>query len=265
MTQENAYGLAGQVCVVTGGASGIGRGIALAFAREGARVAVLDVDESGAAETVRLADEAGAEGVAIRCDTADPQSIDAARRAVEARFGAVGVLVNNAGILGRGGPLMDLPVADWDRLMNINLRGYFLCAQAFGGQMTRRGSGAIVNVVSITAETALPNSGNYGIAKAGAAMMTKLLAAELGPHGVRCNAVHPGIIQTALNQASFADPAIAAHRNRSVPMGRVGQPRDIAEAVLFLASPRAGYVNGAELLVDGAIRQGLLALASKPS
>lgn len=265
MTRENAYGLAGQVCIVTGGASGIGRGIALAFAREGARVAVLDLDEDGAAKTVRLAGEAGAECLAIRCDTADPQSIDAARASVQDHFGAAEVLVNNAGILGRGGPLLDLPVTEWDRLMDINLRGYFLCAQAFGRPMTRRGSGAIVNVVSITAETALPNSGNYGIAKAGAAMMTKLLAAELGPLGVRCNAVHPGIIQTALNKASFEDSAIAAHRNRSVPMGRVGQPQDIAEAVLFLASARAGYVNGAELLVDGAIRQGLLALASRPS
>jgi len=264
MTQENAFGLAGQVCVVTGGASGIGRGIVEALAREGARIAVLDVADRRANDCVRDAIAAGAEAIAVHCDTSDPESVASARSAVVDQFGPAEVLVNNAGIIGKGGPLMDLPVQDWDRLMSVNLRGYFLCTQVFGRDMITRGSGSIVNVVSITAETALPNAGNYGIAKAGAAMMTKLLGAELARHGVRCNAVHPGIIQTPLNQVSFDDPQIAAHRNASVPTGRVGQPGDIAQAVLFLASPRAAYVNGAELLVDGALRHGLLSLASRP-
>lgn len=264
MTHENNYGLTGLVCAVTGAASGIGRGIAEALSRQGARIAVLDVDDEGAAKTAEKVKAAGAECLGVHCDTSDPDSIADARKAIEKAFGEVDVLVNNAGIIGRGGPLMDLPLADWDRLMSVNLRGYFLCAREFGRPMVSRGIGSIVNVVSITAETALPNSGSYGIAKAGAAMMTKLLAAEMAPHGVRCNAVHPGIIQTALNQVSFDDPKIAAHRNASVPTGRVGTPADIAEAVLFLASPQAAYVNGAELLVDGAIRHGLLGLASKP-
>ena len=262
MAIRNAFGLAGRTCVVTGAASGIGRGVALAFAAEGARVAVLDRNEDGVQETAELVRNAGSEALAIGCDTSDPVSVEAARAASTAAFGDADVLVNNAGIVGKG-RLLDLSLDDWNRLLAVNLTGYFLCAQAFGRPMVARGSGALVHVVSITALSPMPNGGNYGVAKAGASMMSHLLAAELGPHGVRSNAVHPGLVQTGMTRASYDNPEVAARRAALVPQGRVAQPEDIAQAVLFLASPRAAYVNGADLLVDGGLQQSLMNVISR--
>lgn len=263
MTITNAMGLTGRVCTITGAGSGIGRGIALAFAREGARVAVLDRDEIGAEETLRQVIEIGAEGVAVATDTSDESSVEAARAKVTAILGDTDVLVNNAGIIGAGGSLMDLPLDQWNRLMSVNLTGYFICAQVFGREMVTRGTGAMVHVVSVTALEPLPNTGNYGVAKAGASMLSRLLAAELGPKGVRSNSVHPGLVQTAMTQVSYDNLEVAQGRARMVPQGRIGQPEDIAEAVLFLASPKAGYINGADLLVDGGLAQNLLGMVPR--
>lgn len=258
MTIRNAFGLEGATCVVTGAAGGIGRATALAFAAEGARVAVLDRNAAGAEETATLAREAGAEALALGVDTSDEAGVAAAQAAVAAAFGDAEVLVNNAGIIGPGGPVLDLPLAEWNRLLAVNLTGYFLCARAFGKPMAARGGGAMVHVVSVTALAPLPNSGNYGVAKAGAAMLSQLLAVELAPRGVRSNALHPGLVQTPMTQRSYDDPATAEARARLVPQGRVARPEDMAQAALFLASPRAAYVNGADLLVDGALRAGLM-------
>lgn len=258
-TRRGAFGLEGRCCVVTGAAAGIGRGIALALAAEGARVALLDRDSLGAEETGRLVRAAGAEALVVGCDTSDAESVAAAQAQVAAGFGDAEVLVNNAGIIGAGGTLLDLAVEDWSRLLSINLTGYFLCSQAFGRPMVARGSGALVHVVSISALAAIPHAGNYSVAKAGAAMMSQLFAAEMGRHGVRSNVVHPGLVQTPMTQRSYDDPEVARARAAAVPVGRVAQPEDIAQAVLFLASPLSGYVNGAELLVDGGTRANLMA------
>jgi glucose 1-dehydrogenase len=259
MQIRNAMGLADKVCAITGAGSGIGRGIALAFAREGARVASLDHDEAGAQETLTQVRATGAEGLAVTVDTSDPASVEAARAKVATTLGDAEVLVNNAGIIGAGGALIDLPLDEWDKLLSVNLTGYFICAQAFGRPMADKGTGAMVHVVSITALEPLPNAGNYGVAKAGAAMLSHLLAAELGPKGVRSNAVHPGLVQTPMTQVSYDNPEVARGRAALVAQGRVAQPEDIADAVLFLASPRAGYINGADLLVDGGLAQNLMA------
>lgn len=258
MAIRNAFGLEGKTCVITGAAGGIGRGIALAFAAEGARVAVLDRNAEGAAETADLARKAGAEALSLAIDTADEASVAAAQAAVSAKLGDAEVLVNNAGIMGAGGKVLDLSLADWNRLLSVNLTGYFLCARAWGRPMAAQGHGAMVHVVSITALAPMPNGGNYGIAKAGALMMSQLLAAELAPSGVRSNALHPGLVQTPMTQISYDNAEVAAARAKAVPQGRVARPEDMAQAALFLASPRAGYINGADLLVDGALRASLM-------
>jgi glucose 1-dehydrogenase len=258
-SRQNACDFENRVCVVTGAAGGIGRAVALAFAAEGARVAVLDRNLPGAEETAHLASKMRGKAIALMVDTSDETSVDSARKDIAATFGDADVLVNNAAVMGAGGEILNLSLDDWNRLIAVNLTGYFLCSRSFGKAMVARKQGALVHVVSITALAPMPFGGNYSIAKAGAAMMSNLLAVELAPHGVRSNCVHPGLVQTPMTQISYDDPEVSKARDAIVPQGRVAQPEDIAEAVLFLASPRAAYVNGAELLVDGGLRQSLMA------
>jgi glucose 1-dehydrogenase len=255
---QTASDFENKVCVVTGAAGGIGRAVALAFAAEGARVAILDHNLTGAEETAHLASKMKGAAVALMVDTSNEASVEAARKDIAVAFGDADVLVNNAAVMGAGGEILNLSLVDWNRLLAVNLTGYFLCSRSFGKAMIARKQGALVHVVSVTALAPMPFGGNYSIAKAGAAMMSNLLAAELAPHGVRSNCVHPGLVQTPMTQISYDDPEVAKARAAIVPQGRVAQPDDIAEAVLFLASPRASYINGAELLVDGGLRQGLM-------
>ena len=245
---------AGKVCVVTGAAGGIGRATALGFAREGGKVAILDMNSEGAAETLSLIENLGGEGIALTCDTTDPEAVEAARAAVAERFGDPDVLVNNAGI-GKFIPLIDTTLEEWNRVISVNVTGYFICAQAFGRAMLARGAGAIVNISSIGAAHPNAEFGSYSVSKAGASMLTKLLAAEWGPFGVRCNAVLPGMIHTPMTSVNYTSEAVLKARSAIVPMRRIGTAEDIAAAVIYLAGPEAAYVTGAELLVDGGLTQ----------
>lgn len=259
---SDAFGLRDQVCVVTGAGGGIGRAIALGFARAGARVALLDQDEAAAEETLRLLDEAGAEAIMAACDVSDEGSVRHAAEAVLAGLGRCDVLVNNAGLL-RPGPLATLPLAEWNLLLSVNLTGYFLCAQAFGAQMRGRG-GAMVHIASIAGAHATGFAGAYSVAKAGIVMLSRQLATEWGTDGIRSNVVSPGMILTPLSQAFYDDPEIVRRRSAVIPAGRIGRPEDVAEAVLFLAGPRAAYVTGDEITVDGGFARGLMGLIPRP-
>ena len=251
-------GLGGKVCVVTGGAGGLGRAIGAALAAQGAAVALLDLD-GAAAEAAAV----GFGGLGLACDITDEGAVAAAAASVAARLGPADVLVNNAGIL-RPGPLATLKLAEWNAMLAVNLTGYLLCAQAFGAAMCARRSGAIVNIASIAASFPQGQSGAYSPGKAAVAMLSRQLALEWGPLGVRSNCVSPGLVRTPMSEAFYVAQGVAAARANLVPARRYGMPNDIADAVLFLASPRASYVTGQDLVVDGGLAQITMGQVPRP-
>jgi len=255
--------LENRISVVTGGGSGIGRAIALGLARAGSPVAVLDIDREGRLATVEEIESLGQTAIAIACDTSDPGAVANAAARVSDELGACGILVNNAGIL-RAGPLGDLDYDAWNTVMSVNLNGYFLCARAFRPHMLDNGNGSIIQIASIAASNAQANSGAYSAAKAGVVALTKQLAVEWGPDGIRSNVISPGMIRTPLSESFYKTPGVEERRAAAVPSRRVGTPQDIADVALFLASDRAGYVNGAELLVDGGFDCMLMGLVPRP-
>lgn len=261
---DNWLGLDSAVCVVSGAAGGIGREIAAALVGQGARVVLLDRDAAGCAHLAEQLSPRAAEPVqAIACDIADPASVQQAAAQVESRFGGCDVLINNASVLQPGG-IAEISLEKWNQVLSVNLNGYLLCSQAFGRSMLARGCGRIVHIASIAAHSPQPWSGAYSAAKAGVSMLSRQIASEWGPRGVRSNAVCPGLIRTPLSAAFYADPQIERQRCAMTANGRIGEPGDIANAVLFLASPRADYVNGAELTVDGGLESMLMALIPRP-
>jgi NAD(P)-dependent dehydrogenase (short-subunit alcohol dehydrogenase family) len=255
----NGAGLAGQVCVVTGAGGGIGRATALALAREGGHLAIVDRAADTAEETRREVEALGRRAIVLACDTSDEASVRAAADRVAVEFGPCRVLVNNAGIL-RPGPLETLTAAEWNAVLAVNLTGYFLCAQAFGRPMREAGGGSMVHVASIAAHHATGFSGAYSVAKAGIAMLSRQLAIEWGAAGIRSNVVNPGLILTPMSRAFYEQPGAAERRSAVVPAGRIGRPEDVAEAVLFLAGPRSAYVTGDEITVDGGFTRNIMSL-----
>ncbi len=256
-------GLRDRVCVVTGAGGGIGRAIALSLARAGGRLALLDRDEAGSAETLRQVEEAGSDALAVACDVADHASVSKAGEAIREALGPSDVLVNNAGLL-RPGSLATLPVTEWNLLLSVNLTGYFICAQVFGAQMRESGAGTLVHIASIAGSHATGFSGAYSVAKAGIVMLSRQLATEWGEAGIRSNVVSPGMILTPLSQAFYDDPDIVQRRSAVIPAGRIGRPEDIAEAVLFLASARSSYITGDEITVDGGFTRTIMGLIPRP-
>lgn len=253
----------GQVCVVTGAAGGIGREIAMAFGRAGASVAALDFNLDGAEQTASMIQEAGGAAIAMRCDVSSPDSVDLAASGVEQRLGPCDVLVNNAGIIGRGA-LESVAQADWTRLIDINLSGYLWCSQRFVQDMLRRGRGALVHVASIAATEPHPYCAGYSASKAGVEMLSRQMAVEWGPRGVRSNCVSPGFVRTPLSEAFYDQEGVTEARSAMTPLRRIGRPADIAAPVLFLAGEGAAYVNGANLIVDGGLSQASMAAVPRP-
>ena len=256
-------GLSGRVCVVTGGGGGIGRATALSFAKVGARVAAIDLDERGLEVTRAELGKLGAGHVIARCDTSDVESVTSSSATIEKSLGPCQVLVNTAAVL-RPGALDTLSLAEWNAVLAVNLTGYFVCAQVFGGQMRKLGRGSLVHVSSIAGSNAQGQSGAYSVSKAGVIMLSRQLANEWGPHGIRSNVVSPGMVITPMSQAFYDTPGVTERRSTVVPMRRVGMPQDMADAILFLASDRASYVNGDEIMVDGGYANMLMNLVPRP-
>ena len=261
-TSSDWLGLSGRVCVVTGGGGGIGRAVALSLARAGAKVAAIDLDERGLEVTRTELLKLSSDHVVTRCDTASAESIAAASETAEKALGSCSVLVNTAAVLRPGG-LENLSLAEWNAVLSVNLTGYFLCAQAFGRQMRAKGKGAMVHIASIAASHATGFSGAYSVSKAGVAMLSRQLAIEWGPQGIRSNTVCPGMTWTGMTQQAYGRPGMAELRGKAIPAGRIGQPEEIADAVVFLCSARAAYVNGADLTVDGGFTRNLMGLVPR--
>jgi len=256
-------GLAQQVCVVTGAASGIGAAIARSLAAAGAQVALLDRDSAGCEKVTAELVAEGARAIAVTCDIADEASVQAAAQRVQAELGDCHVLINNAGFL-RSGGLADVSLDDWNAVLAVNLTGYLLCARAFSAPMRAAGRGSIVNVASIAGLTPQTGSGAYSASKAGVLLMSRQMAVEWGPQGVRSNAICPGMIRTALSAKFYEEPGFEQKRAAVTASRRVGEPQDIADVALFLASPRSAYVNAAEILVDGGMNSMLMDMVPRP-
>lgn len=256
-------GLGGKLCVVTGAGGGIGRAVALGMAKAGARLILLDRDPATCAETQTALRAIGADAPCIDCDVADPASVTAAAARSLELAGPADVLVNNAGLL-RPGPIATLSLEEWNRLLSVNLTGYFLCAQAFGQQMLERKTGALVHIASIASRFPQGFSGAYSVSKVGVVMLSQQLALEWGPSGIRSNVVSPGLVRTPMSEAFYQAPGVAERRAEIVPLGRVAVPDDIANVVIYLASTRAGYVTGEDICTDGGFGRVLMSLVPRP-
>lgn len=241
--------LTGKTAIVTGGSRGIGHAIAVAFAEAGANVAIIYAGNTAAAEeTLKEVKAKGAQGVTIQCDVADEAAVTAMIKAVKEQFGAIDILVNNAGIT-RDNLLMRMKTGDWQSVIDTNLTGAFHCIKGVTKIMMKQRHGSIINISSVVGETGNAGQANYAAAKAGLLGLTKSVAKEFASRSIRCNAVAPGYIKT--DMTAELPESVIDEMVKTIPLGRVAQPEEVAKAVLFLASDNASYITGQVLNVDG--------------
>lgn len=241
--------LTGKTAIVTGGSRGIGRAIAICLAEEGANVAVIYAGNTAAAEeTQKAIAEKGGQAIAIQCDVANEDAVTAMMKQVKEQFGSIDILVNNAGIT-RDGLLMRMKTSDWQAVLDTNLTGTFFCTKAVTKIMMKQRSGAIVNLTSVVGLTGNAGQANYAAAKSGIIGFTKSVAKELASRGIRVNAVAPGCIDT--DMTAVLSDAVKDEMLKTIPLGRVAQPEEVAKAVSFLVSDCASYITGQVLNVDG--------------
>ena len=237
------------VAIVTGGSRGIGRAIALELARAGAKVVVNYAGHGEKAEeTLSLIQEVGGEALAVQADVSQVEDVERLIQTTLKTYGKIDILVNNAGIT-RDTLLLRMNETDWDAVLDTNLKGVFLCTKAVSKSMMKQRSGVIINISSVVGITGNAGQANYSAAKAGIIGFTKSIARELGSRGIRVNAVAPGYISTDMTESLGEE--VREQVMTQIPLGRMGQPEDIARTVVFLASPAASYITGQTLAVDG--------------
>jgi NAD(P)-dependent dehydrogenase (short-subunit alcohol dehydrogenase family) len=248
-----SFSLAGSVAVVTGAARGIGQAISIGLAEAGARVIVTGRDSAALVETLRQIETEGGAGESRRLDVTDLDEIEQVFAALGAEFGRIDVLVNNAGVEDVR-PSLQVDEALWDRILNTNLKGAFFCARAAARWMQagRAGQGgSILNLCSLTSEVGVPTAVPYGSSKSGLAGMTRALATEWAPFGIRVNAIGPGYFRTALTEAFYRDESWQRSMLDRIPLRRFGKMEELMGAAVFLCSPAAAYITGQVLYVDG--------------
>jgi NAD(P)-dependent dehydrogenase (short-subunit alcohol dehydrogenase family) len=246
-----AFDLTDKVAIITGGSRGIGRGIALAFAEAGANVVVASRKQEGvAAVAAEIADHGGT-ALAIAAHVGEEEAVAALVEQTVDAFGGVDIAVNNAATNPHFGPLATATASQWDKIMEVNLRGAFFLCQQIIPIMQERGGGKIINVASVAGLKPQQAMGIYSVSKAGLIMLTQVLAQELGPFNIQVNAIAPGVVVTRFSSALWQTPSIVQAIEKHTPIGRLGEVDDVIGAALYLASPLSDYVTGAVLPIDG--------------
>lgn len=245
--------LKNKVAVITGARRGMGRTHALLLAKEGAKVVVSDISLEDCQKVVQEIKKDGGEAIAVKCDVSQKKDVDEMVKKTTKSFGKIDILVNNAGIL-QFKPFLELTEEDWERVLDINLKGYFLCAQACAKEMVKQKSGVIVNIASIAMGgmgVGFPNIVHYSAAKGGIIAMTESLALEMAPYNIRVNAIAPGAIDTPMSASSKEDKKTMEATLARIPMHRMGKPEEVSKTVLFLVSDESSYITGSVVVVDG--------------
>ena len=249
MKRDAGKSLRGKKALITGGSSGIGEAIARSLARAGAQVAIDFVGHAAAAR--KVARSIGPKTLAIQADVSDPDAVAAMFRKLDRAWGGIDILVNNAGIDGKRAMAWEGEAKDWAQVIGINLSGPYYCSREALARMVHRRRGVVVNITSVHEEIAWSGYCAYTASKAAVSMLTKTLAQEAAPFGVRVVAVAPGAIQTPINRSVWSNPAGYQDLLKKIPLGRIGRPEEIGAVVAFLASDAASYITGRTIFVDG--------------
>jgi 3-oxoacyl-[acyl-carrier protein] reductase len=247
---EDIMKLEGKVALITGAGSGIGRGISLMFAGEGADIAVNDIDLAAAEKTADSVRKLGRRAIAVKADVAEAAEVEAMVARTIGELGAINILVNSAGF-SSGGTVLEESIENWDRNINVMLRGTYLCSKYVGQWMASHKTGKVINISSIAAMGSIPGMGAYIVAKSGVNALTRVLAMELSKLGVNVNCISPGVIDTPMTQSTIARRFTPERLATTIPLGRMGTVEDISIAALFLASDDSSFITGANIPLDG--------------
>ena len=245
--------LKGKVVIITGARRGMGKADALLFAKNGAKVTVADISQEECQLVVEEIEKSGGEALAVKCDVASEKEVEEMVKKTVDKFGKVDILVNNAGIC-QFKPFLEMTEEEWKKTLDVNLKGYFLCAKACAKEMIKHKSGAIVNIASVVmGQIGMGMAGlaHYSASKGGIAALTKTLALELAPYNIRVNAIAPGAIDTPMAASAKADQKTLEQTLAVIPLHRMGKPEEIASTVLFLTSDASSYITGSIVVVDG--------------
>ncbi len=248
---EPSFSLEGKIALITGGSRGIGRSIALAYAGHGADVALCSRKIEGLEEVAGEVRELGRRALAVAAHMGRPDEIESVVERTEAELGPIDILVNNAATNPIFGPILYSTVEAFDKIMEVNVRGYYLMSMAAGKRMMERESGIIINVASTAGRSPMPGLGIYSVSKAGVMMLTKVMAWEWAAFNIRVNTIAPGMVETKFSKAIWETPELLEEVRKHTPMGRISQPEEIAGAAVYLASDASSFVTGETIVLDG--------------
>lgn len=242
-----------KVVIITGARRGMGKSHALVLAKAGAKIVISDISEEDCQKVVEEIEKNGGESLAVKCDVSKKEEVDNLVKKTIERFGKVDILVNNAGIC-QFKPFLELTEEEWDRTLNINLKGYFLCAQAVAKEMVKQKRGKIINIASVASGQVgigFPTLAHYSASKGGIIALTETLAVELAPYNITVNAIAPGMIETPMIAPIKENPEQEKETLKRIPLGRPGNPEEVSNLVLFLASDVSSYMTGSTVIIDG--------------